>query len=128
GAGPATRVHLLATHFCPDRALPRDLQRLPRPPLAGAVPPVLSHYVSGRDIGDEYRYVLDRRHAPRRPGVLADKPGLLLNPWALRTTSTQVQHARAGKGYAASGLRGAPAPATGAPRPQADLGGDQAAF
>lgn len=127
GAGPATRVHLLATRFYPDRALPRDLRRAPRPPLAGAAPPVLSHYVSGRDIGDEYRYVLDRRNQPRRPGVLLDKPGLLLNPWALRTTSTTIQHARGGGGYAPSPARSAPAPATAAPRPQAPAD-DQTAY
>lgn len=128
GAGPATRVHLLATRFRPDRALPRTLRRAPRPPLAGAVPPVLSHYVSGRDIGDEYRYVLERRNQPRRPGVLLDKPGLLLNPWALRTTTTGVQQPRGGGAYAASPARPPAAPATGAPRPQPAGPGDQAAF
>ncbi|MFY0536826.1 hypothetical protein [Nannocystis pusilla] len=109
GAGPLTRVHVLATRYRPDRALPRNLRRAPRPPLAGAVAPVLSHYVSGRDIGDEYRYVLERRNHPRRPGMLLEKPGLLLNPWAVRTTTTGVQHAKGGGGYA---------PARRAPRPR----------
>ncbi|MDC0718378.1 hypothetical protein [Nannocystis bainbridge] len=128
GAGPNTRVHLLATRFRPDRVLPRSLRRAPRPPLAGAVAPVLSHYVSGRDIGDEYRYVLDRRNHARRPGMLLEKPGLLLNPWAVRTTSTGVQHAKGGGAYAASPARPAAAPATAAPRTQAAFGGEQVGF
>ncbi|MCY0989073.1 hypothetical protein OV203_18195 [Nannocystis sp. ILAH1] len=127
-AGPLTRVHVLATRYRPDRALPRNLRRAPRPPLAGAVAPVLSHYVSGRDIGDEYRYVLERRNHPRRPGMLLEKPGLLLNPWAVRTTTTGVQHAKGGGGYAPSPPRPASAPATAAPRTQAAMLGEQGGF
>jgi hypothetical protein len=111
-AGPHTRVHLIATRYLADPALPRTLHRPLRAPLAASVAPVRSHYVSGRDIGDEYRYVLERRGQKRRPGVLLDKPGLLLNPWAVRTTSNAVQHARGGGGYAQSPPRpGAPPPA-----------------
>ncbi|HUS63176.1 MAG TPA: hypothetical protein VMZ28_01495, partial [Kofleriaceae bacterium] len=110
GAGPATRVHVTGTRFRADRALPRTLRRAPRLPLHAPVAPVQSHYVSGRDIGDEYRYVLERRSQPRRPGVLLEKPGLLLNPWATRTTSTSVQHARGGAAYGASPARPAAAP------------------
>jgi hypothetical protein len=129
GAGAETRVHLLATRYRPDRALPRTLARAPRPPLAAQVAPVISHYVSGRDIGEEYRYVLERRGAVRRPGVLLDKPGLLLNPWALRTTSSAVQHAAAGGAYGASPPRPARAPAPTQARHQAaGEAGDEGAF
>ena len=124
GASAQTRVHLIATRYLADPALPRDLQRLPRAPLAGFVAPVLSHFVSGRDIGDEYRYVLERRTQPRRPGVLLDKPGLLLNPWAIRSTSTGTQQARGGGAYAASMARPASPPAVGSGRYQGG-GGDQ---
>lgn len=126
-ASPRTRVHVIATRFRPDRALPRSLQRPPRAPVAVVVPPVLSHFVSGRDIGDEYRYVLERRGQPRRPGVLLDKPGLLLNPWALRTTSNSVQQARGGGGYGASPPRPSPAPASVGGRAQAEVAHDMAA-
>ena len=80
--------------------------------------------MSGRDIGDEYRYVLDRRSRARRPGVLLDKPGLLLNPWALRSTSTGVQHAKGGGGYGSAGARpmAPPAPAQARPQPAPDPG------
>ncbi|MBL9099988.1 MAG: hypothetical protein JNL82_03465 [Myxococcales bacterium] len=107
-AGPHTRVHAIATRYRPDRALPGSLQQAPRDLRTMRLAPVLSHYVSGRDIGDEYRYVLERRGQPRRPGVLLDKPGLLLNPWAVRTTSTGVQQAKGGGNYHASAPRGEP--------------------
>lgn len=91
GAGPGTRVHVLATLFRPSPALSPD--------LAGPTParrttrsaPSLSSYLSGRDIGDEVRYILARRAARRRPGVMLAKPSLLLQPWARRTTTTQRQ-------------------------------------
>jgi hypothetical protein len=101
-ASPRTRVHLIATRFlaAPVAPFARGQSvhyRFDRP--AGA------SYVSGRELGDEYRYVLERRHAKRFPSVLADKPSLLLNPWSRRSTSTAVQAAASGRAFAA-----APAP------------------
>ena len=118
-AGPQTRVHVIATRYLADRALPRTLDRAARLPLSTTVAPVLSHFVSGRDIGDEYRYILERRNHARRPGILLDKPGLLLNPWAIRTTSTGVQHARGGGGYTANTLRSSAPAMSAIGRPQA---------
>ncbi len=121
-ASAATRVHVIGARFRPDLVLPRPLHRAPRAPHASTPAAVRSHYVSGRDIGDEYRYVLERRTAPRRPGTLLDKPSLLLNPWALRTTSTAVQDAMGGGAYAASPPRPAAAPAAPQPRLAQDAG------
>ena len=123
-AYPSTRVHVLATRYLPSRVLPRGLARPPRAPLLADSPPALSHYVSGRDIGDEYRYVLERKNHPRRPGVLLEKPGLLLNPWSVRATATGAQQARGGGGYAAGAPRpaSAPAPATQVGRAEPDPG------
>ncbi|HTL38273.1 MAG TPA: hypothetical protein VL326_34320 [Kofleriaceae bacterium] len=103
-----TRVHVIATRFIGAPAAAKSLVpaqaqfRFDRP--RGAA------YVSGRELGDEYRYVLERRTAKRFPSVIADKPSLLLNPWARRTTSTAVAHATAGRAFAAS----SPAPAQAA--------------
>ena len=107
GAGPDTRVHLIATLFRPMEVMPRSLAEEPREHQPVALPQVRSDYVSGRDIGDEYRYVLARRGAAPRPGVLVEKPSLLLNPWALRTTSMALQNAVAGGAY---GVAAMPAP------------------
>ncbi|HUS29433.1 MAG TPA: hypothetical protein VMZ53_13030 [Kofleriaceae bacterium] len=106
-ASPRTRVHVIATRFiaAPSTALgsvvPAAQYRFDR--ARGAA------YVSGRELGDEYRYILERRTAKRFPSVIADKPSLLLNPWARRTTSTAVAHAATGRAFAAS----APAPMAG---------------
>jgi hypothetical protein len=98
-AGSDTRVHVIATLFRPMAVMRQTLAQMPAGTGVFPVTPVLSDYVSGRDIGDEQRYILDRRRAPRRPGMLLEKPSLLLNPWALRTTSTALQVATAGSTY-----------------------------
>src|SRR5690606_3471870 len=56
-------------------------------------------YLSGRQIGDEYRYILDRRYATRYPGNLLDRPGLLLNPWELRSTTAEIDELQVGEDY-----------------------------
>jgi hypothetical protein len=105
GADDRTRVHVIATRF-----LPAPIEPLREGPAA--VPRtrhdrrIGAHYVSGRELGDEYRYVLDRRSAPRFPGLLLDKPSLLLNPWARRVTTTEIAPPQPGRAFAA-----APAPA-----------------
>src|SRR5690606_24683000 len=66
----------------------------------------ISRYVSGRDIGEEYRYILELRNARKFPGNLLARPGLLLNPWELSETQTAVQEAREGEAL----RKNAPAP------------------
>jgi hypothetical protein len=62
-----------------------------------------SVYIAGRDIGDEYRYILDRKFAPHYAGNMLDRPSLLLSPWATRTTDTTVQVAAEGEDFSAAG-------------------------
>mgnify|MGYP007006562012 CR=1 FL=1 len=47
-------------------------------------------YSGGREIGDEYRYILDRRYATKYPGNRLARPGLLLNPWDKRSTDSEA--------------------------------------
>jgi hypothetical protein len=101
GGDARTRVHVIATRFVPALVEPLVDGPVTAPALrpdraAGA------RYVSGRELGDEYRYVLERRAAPRFPGLLLDKPSLLLNPWARRTTTTEIAPPRAGGSFASS--------------------------
>jgi hypothetical protein len=56
-------------------------------------------YVSGRDLGDEFRYVLERRGVSKRPGNLLAKPSLLLNPWSVGKTATGKEQLRRGTNY-----------------------------
>ncbi|MFH0945163.1 MAG: hypothetical protein V2A76_08195, partial [Planctomycetota bacterium] len=91
GAGPSTRVHLFSTRYLPsfDASESLGLDALPgleARPAAYA----LSDYHSGLEIGDEYRYILERRYAKKFPGNMLRRPGLLLNPWALEETDTSI--------------------------------------
>ncbi len=111
-AGPMTRVHLVATRFVPQfslNSLGEPNRNAPTLIRRGSAETL---YVSGRDIGDEYRYILERRAATKFPGNLLPRPALLLNPWALRDTETVIAEAREGGEYekkaeAAKSQRGA---------------------
>jgi hypothetical protein len=111
-----TRVHVIATRFLPTYRAFDLLGRIrgTNPRLYG-VPHAESVYLSGRNIGDELRYILDRRHAPKYPGNMLERPSLLLNPWAIRSTETSVQQALDGELYSAAGGGNAPAPSEAAP-------------
>ncbi|MCB9880235.1 MAG: hypothetical protein H6832_00150 [Planctomycetes bacterium] len=89
GMTKSTRVHVIAHRYheafdpfarlsVPDRRWPRSFES--EPPL--------STYHSERPIGDEYRYILDRRYSKKYPGNMLRRPGILLNPWALEETET----------------------------------------
>jgi hypothetical protein len=120
GADPRTRVHVIATRFAPAPVEPFNAGPIAAPQRRGDAVPG-ARYVSGRELGDEYRYVLERRSAPRFPGVMLDKPSLLLNPWPRRTTTTRTAPPRPGGSFAPSpagpatslGRSAAAAPPTG---------------
>jgi len=88
-ATPLTRVHVAAARFMPAYSIFDALAvRAPAEPQVVLPGRAESLYVSGRDIGDEYRYILERKYARKFPGNLLTRPSLLLNPWALRSTET----------------------------------------
>lgn len=91
-ATPFARVHVLATRYLPAYDLFARFGSTGAPGLLQqpwTAP--RTFYESGRDIGDEYRYILDRQAAVKFPGNMLDRPGLLLNPWALRDTEAQPE-------------------------------------
>ena len=95
---PFSRVHIVATCYMPSYSLFDDMNQVPFPgPTMRTVPGIPSVYVSGRNIGDEYRYILDRKYAKKYPGNMLDRPGLLVSPWAIRGTETGQQEAAAGE-------------------------------
>jgi hypothetical protein len=99
-ADPLTRVHVVATRFQPDDRFFHDLGPGQHPELYQiALGSNLTRYISGRDIGEEYRYILDRRAAKKYPGNSLTRPGLLLNPWELNETSTDIDEALEGEAY-----------------------------
>jgi len=104
-ATPDTRVHVAVSRYNhdpqPGLLAPLPFQR--QPVWRGEEPE--SVYLSGRKLGDEYRYIMERRSGKIFPGNMLTRPSLLLNPWKLRTTSTTVDHARAGRAWQASAAK-----------------------
>lgn len=99
-AGQLSRVHVFASRFQPAFSAYDDLARIGvREPSWLQTPRFDSLYVIGRNIGDEYRYIIDRKFKPRFPGNMLERPSLLLNPWAVRSTETGEQQAQAGEDF-----------------------------
>ncbi len=89
-AGPLTRVHIAATRFVQGGNLFASFGGFARFGLSEGQPARQPNlYAAGREIGDEYRYILERRYATAFPGNMLTRPGLLLNPWDRRSTDTQ---------------------------------------
>ena len=59
-----------------------------------------SSYVSGRDLGDKLRYILDRRQEPGRIGNMLQLPSLVLSPWTTTETDTKEVNLGDGDGWA----------------------------
>ena len=125
-AGPRARVHLVGTRFVPAHSLWDGLGWTASPGLRWSdITWPRTDYMSGRDIGDEYRYILERKYAKRFPGNMLARPGLLLNPWAVRDTGTSLDEVSAGEAYGAPPPQAAPVQRRGErrgslpPRPRA---------
>jgi prepilin-type processing-associated H-X9-DG protein len=129
-ATPFTRVHLVATRYLPAYNLFAQVGKTGTPGLRQqAWQPARTFYESGRDIGDEYRYILDRQTAKKFPGNMLDRPGLLLNPWSVRDTQAQAEALAGGGGYASASdaFGGAGAP-SGAAEQQGREGSVEAGY
>ena len=94
----STRVHVTADRFVPAYSVNDHLSHAATPePDCITMSKTVSNYLTGRNIGDEYRYILDRRFALKFPGNMLARPSLLLNPWTLRATDTALDSG-AGRG------------------------------
>jgi hypothetical protein len=124
-ASKYARVHVFATRYQPAFSAFHNLAKVGDIDPAGLYPlHADSLYLAGRNIGDEYRYVLGRRAQKKYPGNLLERPQLLLNPWAVRQTETGEQLAEAGEEYKQRGGVTPPAttpPAPGAPHPEPNV-------
>ena len=100
-AHSSARLHVFGTAYTPafDAYKLLTLDPVPTPSsMALAIPKTL--YIEERDIGEEYRYVLERQGSVKFPGNLLPRPGLILNPWSVRSTDTEKKEALAGADYA----------------------------
>lgn len=124
---PFTRVHVAASRFEPGRGVFGGLGGFTRYGAAEGAPAKLPNlYAAGREIGDEYRYILERRYGSKFPGNMLSRPGLLLNPWEVRDTSLEELQQRLGEAASASrGGRGGVAygPALMSPQPASPAAG-----
>jgi len=93
----STRVHLFTSEYVPEYDVRDLLHAVPQPSMArfplGAQKK--AQYVS-RELSEEQRYVLDRRYESARQGNTLTPPSLLLNPWAVDSTSTSRKDAGGG--------------------------------
>jgi hypothetical protein len=112
-AGAGARVHVFATRYVPAFSAHGFLGRVhDAEPFQVSVPPHPSLYIAGRNIGDEFRYIIDRKYQKQFAGNMLSRPSLLLNPWPIRKTTTGKQQAAKGESFGMS----ADAKAAGAKR------------
>lgn len=78
-ATATTRVHVIGLRFHPPsaRGFPTHVPGLIQWSQAEA----LSSYQDGAPLDAELRYILERARAAKLPGVMLERPGLVLNPW-----------------------------------------------
>ncbi len=93
-AGEDARVHVFAARTMPVVGIATPFSALAaaldRPKLrVGKWGTARTDYISGRDLGDKLRYILDRRQEPGRIGNMLQRPSLLLNPWTTSETDTK---------------------------------------
>jgi hypothetical protein len=82
-ATAGARVHVWATRYVEPYEPWRRLEAGDDPGVSAiGIDRQSSVYSVGRDIGDEYRYILARRDAAKFPGNMRRRPSLLLNPWS----------------------------------------------
>lgn len=97
-SSPFARVHMAATRFLPSNSIFEGLSGFSRFSAAEGAPAKMPNlYSQGREIGDEYRYILERRYTKIYPGNMLTRPGLLLNPWETRDTGLDELAQNAGQ-------------------------------
>lgn len=129
-AAPDARIHVFATRtaadaswvYSPAEALASSIERAGV--RAGTLGEARSMYVSGRDLGDKLRYILDRRQEPGRIGNMLRKPSLLLTPWSVTDTETGEINDKAGRGWENQNALAGSAPGRGGSRGSQSAVGD----
>ncbi len=124
-ASKFARVHVFATRYEPAFWAFDYLGRIRDcEPYAVTRPKQISLYVAGRNIGDEYRYIIDRKYAKKYPGNMLARPSLLLTPWALRQTESDEEQLQEGEAFdpMADARAGGAARMQGEARQQAQAG------
>lgn len=107
GASGATRVHVLATRYIPRFSAGLDLGTIrDAAPVRRFLDWDSNRFVSSRNLGDEYLYVLNRQGMARLPGNMLERPSLLLAPWSLGPTENLTEQLARDGQMAAGGAFG----------------------
>ncbi|HSP43506.1 MAG TPA: hypothetical protein VLO11_11590 [Luteolibacter sp.] len=122
GHGPDTRVSIIGMRFRDEGWIAGSGISPFQPPLPGILETGFQNcgYLTDRRLGDEMRYILDRRAAKTFPGSMLPRPGLLLNRW---TEDDLSQDTLSGGGGSEGRGRGGAVPA--AMKKRSDGGGRQ---
>jgi hypothetical protein len=97
GLREGTRIHVAGRRFADSGSLFAGFAEFGRWGLAsGNAAQTPNLFSAGRRIGDEYRYIRDRRKAEKFPGLMLPRPGLLLNPWETRETGAEALQQKGG--------------------------------
>ena len=116
GATPGTRVSLLGSRFLHSWDSGEALQPF-APPMPNVLLPGFTgfSFQEASRLGDEMRYILERRAAKTFPGSMLPRPGLLANRWSEDDiVQTRQNPASGGGGFGSgsgAGSRGLRAPA-----------------
>ncbi|KAF9947791.1 hypothetical protein BGZ65_008540, partial [Modicella reniformis] len=87
---PATRVCVVATKFLPHKSLFENMSvtTMERPWSMNRAERTPTTYRTGRVLGEEYQYILNRKAQSKRwVGNLLTKPSVLLTPWSIGETT-----------------------------------------
>ncbi len=106
-ADPSTRVHIHVSRFEPSQPAANALMYAAgRGSALAAWRWASSELGRSKALSDEHRYVLERRRAPRFPGNMLARPGLLLNPWVVEPDLAHTLGLGGGAGSAFGGRAG----------------------
>lgn len=131
--GRNLRVHVFASRYLPNiDPAPSFFKIGPSEPRSRSLSVRAAHYQAGRELGDEVRYVLERKYAEPFAGLMLERSTLLLNPWSRRSTDADKEVLGGGGAFGGSASSAdafnssaKPAPAVGGaaadPRAQLDF-------
>eukprot|EP00005_Dracoamoeba_jomungandri_P005861 CAMPEP_0174259848 /NCGR_PEP_ID=MMETSP0439-20130205/8626_1 /TAXON_ID=0 /ORGANISM="Stereomyxa ramosa, Strain Chinc5" /LENGTH=2151 /DNA_ID=CAMNT_0015343913 /DNA_START=9 /DNA_END=6464 /DNA_ORIENTATION=- len=79
---PQARVHVVCSQFYPSLKLADNLRKtLPQSPNWTLTRPRTTRFATGRQLGDEQRYIIDRKYVKKYAGCMLDPPTLQVHPW-----------------------------------------------
>ena len=97
---PNTRIHLFFSQFVPSSHPHLSLVSVPRPTLASyTLSSFDSCYVSGRELGDEYRYIIDRKKEKKFCNVFIPTPTLQVSPFEVHQSDDSIGFAVQGGNF-----------------------------